>query len=335
MSYFNRVHYFLDRITRLTINPQQAWAAPPTTPTGLSPATGTTTTDQTPLFGWSRVGPATLYRIQIDDTADTFPSPEVDTTVPQPPGGAISFSPSTDLAEGTYFWHVRAENAEGVSVYTTAITIIINDIVAPGVPNLLLPSSGATINDNTPTFTWDAVSDSSPPVTYQLQVATDSTFSGTLKIDESSISSPTFTPGTAITPDGTYFWRVRASDSGGNTGSFSVNTRSFTIDSTGPTVTASPTTGTFGPAGTSVTLSSESGATIFYTTDGSTPDNTATEYTAPISITSTTTLKFIGYDTFGTPGTVGTETYTIGSATTDTSISLQLSGNNKVTAGAW
>ena len=52
---------------------------------------------------------------------------------------------------------------------------------------------------------------------------------------------------------------------------------------------------------------------IFYTTDGTEPDNTDTEYTAAIPISSTTTLKFIGYDTFGNAGPVGTETYTIDS----------------------
>ena len=68
-------------------------------------------------------------------------------------------------------------------------------------------------------------------------------------------------------------------------------------------------------AGTSVELSSVDTDLdkIFYTTDGTEPDNTDTEYTAAIPISSTTTLKFIGYDTFGNAGPVGTETYTIDS----------------------
>ena len=102
-------------------------------------------------------------------------------------------------------------------------------------------------------------------------------------------------------------------DTFGNAGP--VGTETYTIDSTGPTVTASPATGTFGPAGTSVELSSVDTDLdkIFYTTDGTEPDNTDTEYTAAIPISSTTTLKFIGYDTFGNAGPVGTETYTIDS----------------------
>src|SRR5688500_20303765 len=52
-------------------------------------------------------------------------------------------------------------------------------------------------------------------------------------------------------------------------------------------------------------------------------------------MTATTTLKAIAKDTLDNFGTVMTEVYTIntGPVTSDTSLSLQLSGNNKVKAG--
>ena len=57
---------------------------------------------------------------------------------------------------------------------------------------------------------------------------------------------------------------------------------------------ASPAAGTYDEA-QSITLSAAAGATIYYTTDGSNPklSETRTAYTAPISISATTTLKFI------------------------------------------
>ena len=99
-------------------------------------------------------------------------------------------------------------------------------------------------------------------------------------------------------------------DTLGNAGP--VGTETYVIDKEGPTVTASPPGGTFAAA-QSVTLSSTATDldAIYYTTDGTEPDNTSTEYTGAISISSTTALKFIGYDTLGNAGPVGTETYTI------------------------
>ena len=87
----------------------------------------------------------------------------------------------------------------------------------------------------------------------------------------------------------------------------------YTLDTTGPTVTASPPGGTFGVTGTSVTLSSEIGVTIYYTTDGTTPTGSSTPYSAAISISATTTLKAIAKDTLGNFGDVMTEVYTIDS----------------------
>lgn len=75
---------------------------------------------------------------------------------------------------------------------------------------------------------------------------------------------------------------------------------------------------TFSPAGglvttpsTSVSLSCTTpGASIYYTLDGSTPNNTSTLYSSPITLTQTTTIKAIAYATGYTASPVVSSTYT-------------------------
>lgn len=76
-------------------------------------------------------------------------------------------------------------------------------------------------------------------------------------------------------------------------------------------------TPTFDPAGGSytttqnVTISCETqGSAIYYTTDGSTPDNTSAEYTGAITVSETTTIKAIAY-VGNDASSVASATYTI------------------------
>ena len=62
-----------------------------------------------------------------------------------------------------------------------------------------------------------------------------------------------------------------------------------------------------------VTITSATpGSTIYYTTDGSDPDDNDTEYTTPITITTTTTVKAIIYKTGMRTSGISSETYVRG-----------------------
>ncbi|MBU5636377.1 chitobiase/beta-hexosaminidase C-terminal domain-containing protein [Geomonas sp. Red69] len=95
-------------------------------------------------------------------------------------------------------------------------------------------------------------------------------------------------------------------------------------DKTAPTTTASPLGGTFTSAVT-VTLSVNEPATTYYTTDGSTPTTSSTVYSAPLTFSTTKTLKYFSKDTAGNLETVKSQTYTI-SGSTSTHATLTWTG---------
>jgi len=205
---------------------------PPPTPTLLVPTDNAKTNDNTPAFDWSDVTDPSgvTYTIQVDNNAD-FSSPEISQT-----GLAVStFTPTTALADGTYFWRVRAVDGPGnVGAFSSVFTFLL-DTVPPGVPTLISPANGATTNDNTPTFDWSDVTDPAPSsgVLYDLLVDNNADFSSP-EINQVGLTASTFTPTTPLA-DGTYSWKVKSRDNAGND-PFS-STFTFTITTTVPDTT--------------------------------------------------------------------------------------------------
>src|SRR5947209_19643858 len=85
---------------------------------------------------------------------------------------------------------------------------------------------------------------------------------------------------------------------------------SATYTTQNPTVSASPISGTYTTA-QSVTPTASAPSNIYYTKDGKTPTISSPVYSSPVSISTTTTLKFFAKDTAGNSGTVVAATYTI------------------------
>jgi chitodextrinase len=115
-------------------------------------------------------------------------------------------------------------------------------------------------------------------------------------------------------PLGTNVFRVEGPDVGGP----GINIRETDLfqlsgQISGVAVTASPAGGLFNTAQAVRLTASDPAATIFFTTDGTTPTTASTKYTGtPIPITTTTTLKYMA-EAQGNPSPVGAQTYTIDS----------------------
>jgi hypothetical protein len=139
---------------------------------GTAPADGLFTTDTTPTFTWAAVTGATGYTLQVDDDTDF----SADLVLDRPLGVVTTFTTTTPLLNGIYYWRVLVTGETPVTnVYRT---LFIGMGTAPAAPALINPANAALLNDSTPAFQWSAVT---PPagvllVDYELQVATTSTF---------------------------------------------------------------------------------------------------------------------------------------------------------------
>jgi len=136
------------------------------------------------------------------------------------------------------------------------------------------------------------------------------------KINTSLITTNTYTD--ADTVDGTtYYYVVTAVDHVGNESGYSPESDGCCVDMTAPTVTASPPGGHFFQVQQVVLNSSEEG-TIHFATDGTTPTASSQVYSAPLTLSQDTTLRFIGIDLAQNTSSNQTEDYTFAQPDDDT-----------------
>src|SRR5882724_6866819 len=87
-----------------------------------------------------------------------------------------------------------------------------------------------------------------------------------------------------------------------------VGSSAYTITTAAATPTFSPAAGTYATAQTVTISDTTNGATIYYTTNGTTPTTASTVYTAPLSVSTTQTIKAIATATGFTQSAVGSAT---------------------------
>jgi hypothetical protein len=205
-------------------NTQLTILAAPGQPTLISPANGAIDNENTPTFVWTPGSNADNHLLLVDNDND-FSSPKVNVLL-GPAINTYQVAPENGLPDGSYAWKVIAinkasENESAVSKFTI-------DTVPPGVPAPLSPLNGDNVRDNTPTFDWSDVTDSSG-VSYMLEVAADNAFT-LIGLSKTSLTTSSYTLTSAEPlPNGTYYWHVRAIDGAKNYGNFSP-TQSFVVN---------------------------------------------------------------------------------------------------------
>lgn len=89
---------------------------------------------------------------------------------------------------------------------------------APGIPVLEVPQNAKLCLESTVTFKWDPAADPDhDPITYQIQIALDAQFSNIVQTRETPMADQMI----ELEKNSLYYWRIKAVDSKGLSGSYS------------------------------------------------------------------------------------------------------------------
>ena len=195
-------------------------------------------------------GDSTTITVKLYSGSSTGGTP-LRTMTATPSGGSWSATPSPALPDGTYTARAEQTDAAGNTGTSTARTFTV-DTSAPAV-GLDHPADGSATADATPTFdgTGGTASGDGSTVTIKVYGGTAATGTPLYTFTSTAGSGGAWStaPSTPLA-DGTYTAQAEQSDSAGNTGRSA--TRTFTIDTTAPTVTlAHPAAGALVAAATS------------------------------------------------------------------------------------
>ena len=180
----------------------QALAAPEL----IAPVDEATLETDTPTLEWSAVADAESYHVQVAT------GPDFGELVMDEPGLTdTTVAPNTPLGNGTYWWRARAADGGEDSPWSDVWSFTVNVVVCltPGVPALFSPADGATVNDLTPTFSWDVAADATD---YEIRIGQEPDVSDSLYVG--LVATTDYTPD-PMAP-GLYYWMVRGRNLDGN-----------------------------------------------------------------------------------------------------------------------
>ncbi len=191
------------------------------------------------------------YAASVTLSAAGYPAGATAAFVPNPVTGpaasTLTIGNTGAAAAGSYT--INVTGSSGSYNQTTPVQLEIANAVLTG-PTLATPLDGSMNAATTPTLTWNAVAGAA---SYTLQMATDPAFSS-LIINQGGLTATSYTPGSALSTDTMYYWRVTAVNGCGSKVS---TTWAFRTAATGcVTHTSTDVPKTVPPSGTSGTTTS-------------------------------------------------------------------------------
>ncbi len=177
----------------------------PLAATLLEPASAETGVAVEPTFRWMKAPDAVYHRLQVAEN-DSFATPLIDLDS-LATDSLAALLPDHDK---TYYWRVWGYAADGK--YTITVPWHFRTAIsAPEAVTLESPAASATEVPAYAVFTWQEVSAAD---SYHLEVATDTSFSQVIVSVESA--DPSHELPSPLAYDTQYYWRVRASNAGGD-----------------------------------------------------------------------------------------------------------------------
>lgn len=203
-----------------------------------TPSTTSPTTNRKPTWTWGASNDSgtglysPAYTVEWSQSS-TFASGNSSTTA-----SSTSYTHAVNLADGTWYFRVRARDVAGnYSNYSPTASVVV-DATAPSTP--ILGATTTKTQDNTPTIDWggsiDVTAGLANPA-YTVQRSQSSTFaSGNTSVTTNStyLTAPSLV-------DGTWYFRVMATDQLGNASAWS-STAIVIVDTTSPSTPGTPST---------------------------------------------------------------------------------------------
>ncbi len=178
----------------------------PATPTLLTPLFQELNVELNPTFTWNSNAKASSYHFKLSEGLGvTVENIVLDTMLTNVTVQALNLKPGT-----FYAWQVSASNQYGKSIWSKTFQLK-TIVILPEVPTLLVPSNNLNTLTDSVLFVWkgDKLANN-----YTLQVAKDASFSSKI-FDMKSITDTTIKLG-GFEGATTYYWKVRATNNGGN-----------------------------------------------------------------------------------------------------------------------